>query len=318
MQDGDGRGVLGGRRGGDQDQRTGDADGAGGPAERADRAHGDVLPGADGAVTPCFLRLCATGCSRPENSGPPPRWEDRTVPTDRDRDAEGRARNARPRDALGRPLPYGAAGEERAPEGVVRTPAETLAEAQALLDAGPAVPRARGARGRVEVRPRGRAAALAGPRPARRRPHPRAARQRARVRPPCWSGAREASPAYADGARRTASTSPGSCAWARTARRRDRRPPRLRAPRAVPTAAGGAPAPGGGETMGPAMSTDTAPAPGSDDTAARRAGRAAARPGHLGVLLDHRPAHRRRRPGHRSAASPPPWGPPAARSPPST
>ena len=55
---------------------------------------------------------------------------------DRDRDAEGRARNARPRDALGRPLPYGAVGEERAPEGVVRTPAETLAEAQALLDAG--------------------------------------------------------------------------------------------------------------------------------------------------------------------------------------
>jgi hypothetical protein len=49
---------------------------------------------------------------------------------------EGRARNARPRDALGRPLPYGAAGEERAPEGVVRTPGETLTEAQALLDAG--------------------------------------------------------------------------------------------------------------------------------------------------------------------------------------
>lgn len=54
----------------------------------------------------------------------------------RDRDAAGRARNARPRDALGRPLPYGAAGEERAPEGVRRTPAQTLAEAQALLDAG--------------------------------------------------------------------------------------------------------------------------------------------------------------------------------------
>ena len=55
---------------------------------------------------------------------------------DRDRDAAGRARNARPRDALGRPLPYGAAGEERAPEGVVRTPEDALAEAQALLDAG--------------------------------------------------------------------------------------------------------------------------------------------------------------------------------------
>jgi hypothetical protein len=56
--------------------------------------------------------------------------------TERDRDAEGRARNARPRDALGRPLPYGAVGEERAPEGVVRPPDRALAEAQELLDAG--------------------------------------------------------------------------------------------------------------------------------------------------------------------------------------
>ncbi|WP_329222705.1 DUF309 domain-containing protein [Streptomyces sp. NBC_01485] len=54
----------------------------------------------------------------------------------RDRDGEGRARNARPRDGLGRPLPYGTAGVERQPEGVVRTPAETVVEAQALLDAG--------------------------------------------------------------------------------------------------------------------------------------------------------------------------------------
>ncbi len=54
----------------------------------------------------------------------------------RDRDAEGRARNARPRDALGRPLPHDAVGEERAPEGVPRTPGEALAEAQRLLDAG--------------------------------------------------------------------------------------------------------------------------------------------------------------------------------------
>ncbi|MGY1751211.1 DUF309 domain-containing protein [Modestobacter sp. SYSU DS0511] len=56
--------------------------------------------------------------------------------TGRDRDAAGRARNARPRDALGRPLPHGAVGEPRAPEGVVREPAESLAEAQQLLDAG--------------------------------------------------------------------------------------------------------------------------------------------------------------------------------------
>ncbi|MEW2413110.1 DUF309 domain-containing protein [Streptomyces sp. NPDC046866] len=54
----------------------------------------------------------------------------------RDRDAEGRARSARPRDGLGRPLPYGEPGVARQPEGVVRTPAETVAEAQRLLDAG--------------------------------------------------------------------------------------------------------------------------------------------------------------------------------------
>ncbi|MYS16668.1 DUF309 domain-containing protein, partial [Streptomyces sp. SID4982] len=54
----------------------------------------------------------------------------------RDRDPEGRARNARPRDGLGRPLPYGTDGVERQPEGVVRSPDETLAEAQELLDGG--------------------------------------------------------------------------------------------------------------------------------------------------------------------------------------
>ena len=54
----------------------------------------------------------------------------------RDRDAAGRARNARPRDGLGRPLPHGAPGVERQPEGVLRTPEQTLLEAQHLLDAG--------------------------------------------------------------------------------------------------------------------------------------------------------------------------------------
>jgi hypothetical protein len=56
--------------------------------------------------------------------------------TDRDRDAAGRARNSRPRDGLGRPLPYGAEGVARQAEGVCRTPPETLAEAQRLLDEG--------------------------------------------------------------------------------------------------------------------------------------------------------------------------------------
>ncbi|MFE5562575.1 DUF309 domain-containing protein [Streptomyces sp. NPDC056544] len=54
----------------------------------------------------------------------------------RDRDVDGRARSARPRDGLGRPLAYGLAGVERQPEGVVRSPAETVREAQRLLDAG--------------------------------------------------------------------------------------------------------------------------------------------------------------------------------------
>jgi hypothetical protein len=55
---------------------------------------------------------------------------------DRDRDEVGRARNARPRDGLGRPLPYGADGVERQPEGIRREPEESLAEAQRLLDSG--------------------------------------------------------------------------------------------------------------------------------------------------------------------------------------
>ncbi|WP_042804354.1 DUF309 domain-containing protein, partial [Streptomyces sp. C] len=55
---------------------------------------------------------------------------------ERDRDGEGRARSARPRDGLGRPLRYGAEGVARQPEGVVRAPALTVAEAQRLLDAG--------------------------------------------------------------------------------------------------------------------------------------------------------------------------------------
>ncbi|WP_406457535.1 DUF309 domain-containing protein [Streptomyces sp. NBC_00876] len=56
--------------------------------------------------------------------------------TRRDRDTEGRAHNARPRDGLGRPLPYGTPGVERQPEGVLRTPDQTVREAQRLLDAG--------------------------------------------------------------------------------------------------------------------------------------------------------------------------------------
>jgi hypothetical protein len=54
----------------------------------------------------------------------------------RDRDPAGRARNARARDELGRPLPRGAAGVDPIPDDLALPPAESLAEAQRLLDAG--------------------------------------------------------------------------------------------------------------------------------------------------------------------------------------
>jgi hypothetical protein len=54
----------------------------------------------------------------------------------RDRDEAGRARNARPRDVLGRPLPHGAPGVERIPDDLVLAPEPALVEAQRLLDAG--------------------------------------------------------------------------------------------------------------------------------------------------------------------------------------
>ncbi|MCD0483421.1 DUF309 domain-containing protein [Streptacidiphilus sp. ASG 303] len=77
----------------------------------------------------------ARGPSAGGDDHPRPAPDAGPVP-DRDRDAGGRARNARPRDGLGRPLPYGSPGVARQPEGVRRTPAETLAEAQRLLDGG--------------------------------------------------------------------------------------------------------------------------------------------------------------------------------------
>ncbi len=54
----------------------------------------------------------------------------------RDRDPAGRARNARPRDGLGRPLPHGAAGVPRVPDDLVLPPGPALREAQRLLDEG--------------------------------------------------------------------------------------------------------------------------------------------------------------------------------------
>lgn len=62
----------------------------------------------------------------------------------RDRDPAGRPRNARPRDALGRPLAYGSTGVPRADDEPAGTPSDALAgtpagaleRAQRLLDAG--------------------------------------------------------------------------------------------------------------------------------------------------------------------------------------
>lgn len=55
--------------------------------------------------------------------------------TDRDRDAAGRARQKRPRDALGRPLPYGSAGVEPVSEEPL-PPLETLDLARSLVQEG--------------------------------------------------------------------------------------------------------------------------------------------------------------------------------------
>lgn len=53
----------------------------------------------------------------------------------RDRDGAGRPRNARPRDRLGRPLPYGSPDSGRQTEGEIRSPEQTPELAQGLLDA---------------------------------------------------------------------------------------------------------------------------------------------------------------------------------------
>ena len=53
----------------------------------------------------------------------------------RDRDEAGRPRNARPRDATGRPLPHGATGEPPIDESITE-PDDVLAAAQGALDAG--------------------------------------------------------------------------------------------------------------------------------------------------------------------------------------
>jgi len=58
------------------------------------------------------------------------------TPRDRDRDQAGRPRNARPRDAFGRPLAHGATGESPIPDDLSLSPGEAIALAQRLLDSG--------------------------------------------------------------------------------------------------------------------------------------------------------------------------------------
>ena len=56
---------------------------------------------------------------------------------ERDRDPLGRARNARPRDGLGRPLPRGSsAGSERVPDELHMSVDDTIVLAQTYLDGG--------------------------------------------------------------------------------------------------------------------------------------------------------------------------------------
>jgi len=59
-----------------------------------------------------------------------------STPSPRDRDPDGRPRNARPRDAAGRPLPMGAEGVTPVDETADRTPEQACDEAGELLRSG--------------------------------------------------------------------------------------------------------------------------------------------------------------------------------------
>lgn len=66
----------------------------------------------------------------------PPNDQDMPATAERDRDPQGRARNARSRDRLGRPLARGQVGVEPWPDDARLSPAESLMMAQARLDRG--------------------------------------------------------------------------------------------------------------------------------------------------------------------------------------
>ncbi|GAA3185636.1 MULTISPECIES: DUF309 domain-containing protein [Streptomyces] len=115
------------------DRPGGGRDGCRFCAEAAEAA-GSARSGSPGAAA--GPEAAGTGQGRTLRATGPEAAPARPSARRRDRDADGRARNARPRDGLGRPLPYGTPGVARQPEGVVRTPEATLTEAQRLLDAG--------------------------------------------------------------------------------------------------------------------------------------------------------------------------------------
>lgn len=90
----------------------------------------DPIPGVEeGEVEYAVNRADWEGESTAEESG-------RDQSGERDRDAAGRPRSARPRDELGRPLPRDSAGVAAMPDDLALPPAESLAEAQRLLDDG--------------------------------------------------------------------------------------------------------------------------------------------------------------------------------------
>src|SRR5512132_3286850 len=100
-------------------------------AARADR-HDHHAPA--GAALAVLIIGSLSARSQPE-----PNWALASVPvapdgtilamtSDRDRDDQGRARQARPRDRLGQPLPYGSAGVEPVSEDAL-PPEETISYA---------------------------------------------------------------------------------------------------------------------------------------------------------------------------------------------
>ena len=134
-------------------------------------------------------RSCSAGSPTPSRTGDRPGRRPATgTPA-------GRARNARPRDELGRPLPRsGGAGRAAHPRRPGRLPRRGGRPRRPAARRGPAVPRPRGLRGGLEVRAGAGARAVARPGPDRGGPHARPARQRARRGGAAAPGRRRTSP----------------------------------------------------------------------------------------------------------------------------